>query len=101
MGNWIGYYLPGGELPGRVGSLLPDVAVVVGEDVRDEYDEFAYVLWEQQPDDFLISILWAEKGKEKGGKEGGVGGGGWGEKRFDGNRLGALSCCSDRRRHRW
>lgn len=99
VGNWIGYYLPGGELPGRVGSLLPDVVVVVvDEDLKDGYAEFAYVPWEQQPDDFLISVLWTEKGKEEG--VGGDGGDGWGGRRFDGNRLGALSCCSDRRLHR-
>lgn len=46
MGNWIGYYLPGGESPGRVGSLLPDV-VVVDEDLKNGYAEFAYVPWEQ------------------------------------------------------
>lgn len=43
VGNWIGYYLPGGELPGRVGSHLPDVVVVVDEDLKDGYAEFAYV----------------------------------------------------------
>lgn len=96
MGNWIGYYWPGRESPGRAGSLLPD-AVVVDGDLKNGYAEFAYVPWEQQPDDFLISILWTEKG----GKEGhvGDGGGGWGGRSFDGNRLGALSYCSDRRLH--
>lgn len=100
MGNWIGYYLPGGESPDRVGSLRPDVVVVavVDENLKNGYAEFAYVPWEQQPDDFLISILWTEKGKEEG--VGGDGGDGWGGERFDGNRLGALSYCSDRLLHR-
>lgn len=64
VGNWIGYYLPGEESPDRVGILLPDLAVVVvaavvvvlDGNVKAEKDEFAYVPWEQQPDDFLISI---------------------------------------------
>lgn len=86
-----------------MGSLLPDVVVVDDEDVKDGYDGFAYMPWEQQPDDSLISILWPEKGNEEragGGGSGGGGGGGWGGWRFDGSRLGALSCCSDRPRHR-
>ena len=56
VGNWIGYYLPSEESPDRVGSLLPDVVVVLDGNVKAEKDEFAYVPWEQQPDDFLISI---------------------------------------------
>lgn len=56
--------------------------------------------WEQQPDDSLIPILWAEKGNEERPGGGSGGGGGWGGWRFDGSRLGALSCCSDRPRHR-
>lgn len=46
MGNWIGYYLPGGESPDRVGSLGPDVVVVVAvvdENLKNGYAEFAYV----------------------------------------------------------
>lgn len=86
--NWIDYYLSGGGLPGRGGSLLllfADVVVVavavadvvvVDEDVKDEHVESAYLLWEQQPDDFLISILWAGKGKSKKKKEEWIGGGG-------------------------
>lgn len=87
--------MPGRESPGRAGSLLPG-AVVVDGDLKIGYAEFAYVPWEQQPDDFLISILWTEKGKDE--EHAGDGGGGWGG-RFDGNRLGALSYCSDRRLH--
>lgn len=60
MGNWIGYYLPGEESPDRVGSLLPGVVVaavvVLDGNVKAEKDEFAYAPWEQEPDDFLISI---------------------------------------------
>lgn len=72
--NWIDYYLSGGGLPGREGSLLLLLADVADEDVKDEHVESAYVLWEQQPDDFLISILWAGKTKSK--KEEWIGGGG-------------------------
>lgn len=82
-------------MPGRGGSLLllfadavvvavADV-VVVDEDVKDEHVESAYLLWEQQPDDFLISILWAWKGKSKEKEEwiGGGGGDGEGGRRCD------------------
>lgn len=33
--------------------------------MKDDHDESAYVPSEQQPDYFLISVLWAGKGKSK------------------------------------